>query len=295
MISGLHIELTNICTLKCPGCARTRFINQWPQHWKNHSLNIEQTMQFLDVDLDHRVINLCGVYGDPIYHPEFIEFVKRFKQRGAVLKITTNGSYKNQSWWQQLVECLTDQDIMIFSVDGVPENFTQYRVNADWASIQVGIETAVKSQAKTQWTYIPFAYNQTQIDSAQKLSQDLGMDVFFVSPSDRFDQDTDHLKPDQDLLGSRYPAQTQWKNGGTTQVNPKCQDDRHHYISATGHYSPCCFAADHRFYYKTPFGKNKKEYNISTTTLSQILKQPAVVEFYRTLDHHSVCQFNCPG
>jgi hypothetical protein len=53
--------------------------------------------------------------------------------------------------------------------------------------------------------------------------------------------------------------------------------------------------ADHRFYYKTPFGKNKKEYDISTTTLSQILKRPAVVEFYRTLDDHSVCQFNCPG
>ena len=88
MITGFHIEPTNICTLKCEGCARTRFIDQWPQHWHNHSLDIDQLLNFLDVDLSTKTIKLCGNYGDPIYHPDFINFVK-----------------KNQRNWSNVVYC----------------------------------------------------------------------------------------------------------------------------------------------------------------------------------------------
>jgi acyl transferase domain-containing protein len=59
-ITGFHIEPTNICTLKCAGCARTRFIDQWPQHWKNQNLSIDSLLQFLDIDLTNKKI-LIGV------------------------------------------------------------------------------------------------------------------------------------------------------------------------------------------------------------------------------------------
>ena len=134
MINGFHIELTNICTLKCSGCARTQFINIFPQHWKNHNINVNSLMNFLDCDLTNIDIILCGNYGDPIYHPDFHNIISQFKSRGAILKIVTNGSYKNKQWWEQTVEILTAQDTITFSVDGLPENFTTYRVNADWKS-----------------------------------------------------------------------------------------------------------------------------------------------------------------
>ena len=136
-IVGFHIELTNICTLKCAGCARTMFIDQWPQHWRNHSLDIEQLLKFLDCDLQGKILTLCGNYGDPIYHPDFLNIVSKFKQRGAVVDIITNGSYKKQEWWHELGTLLTDQDSVAFSVDGIPDNFTQYRVNANWPSIHI--------------------------------------------------------------------------------------------------------------------------------------------------------------
>ena len=117
-ITGFHIEPTNICTLKCSGCARTRFIDQWPQHWKNHSLDINELLTFIDINLVGMKITLCGNYGDPIYHPNFIELVTRLKARGAVISMVTNGSYKTQEWWEQLVSNLTSNDTITFSVDG---------------------------------------------------------------------------------------------------------------------------------------------------------------------------------
>jgi hypothetical protein len=52
--------------------------------------------------------------------------------------------------------------------------------------------------------------------------------------------------------------------------------------------------SDFRFYYKTTFGKNKKEYSIANTTLTDILGQPKVVEFYNTLNEQRGCQYFCP-
>jgi MoaA/NifB/PqqE/SkfB family radical SAM enzyme len=297
MIAGFHIEPTNICTLKCAGCASTRFIDQWPQHWSNHSLDIDQLLRFLDIDLSTKTINLCGNYGDPIYHPDFINFVKKLKVTGVTLSIVTNGSYKTKEWWQELTELLSPNDSITFSIDGIPENFTQYRKNANWASIQTGIEISAKSQCQTVWKYIPFSFNETSIDQANKLASDFGIDKFIVSPSDRYDEKTSMLMPSsKEFIGIRFQSQQQWKNNNNvTSVNPKCHIGNEHFITADGFYSPCCFLADHRFYYKTQFGKSKKQYDIRNVTLSELLASPRVVEFYTSLEQQSGCQYNCPA
>jgi len=295
-LTGFHIEPTNICTLKCPGCARTRFIDQWPQHWRNHNLDIDELLQFIDIDLTGKHIGLCGNYGDPIYHPDFIDFVSKLKNRGANISIHTNGSYKTQDWWETLVAQLTSSDIITFSVDGTPDNFTQYRVNADWDSIRVGMDVVANASCDSSWKYIPFSYNQQDIESVEQLSNSIGIKNFRVEPSDRFDEQTQALIPDLSLLGSRYIPQVEWKsNRHNSKVNPKCQSNKDHFITADGYYSPCCYLADHRFYYKTPFGKNKRQYDIRQRTLSEILQQPQTIEFYQTLDQQTGCQYNCPG
>lgn len=295
-ITGFHIEPTNICTLKCPGCARTRFIDQWPQHWRNHSLDITSLLRFLDIDLTGKRIALCGNYGDPIYHPEFIDFVTQLKSRGAIVSITTNGSYKTKAWWAELIAALTSQDTVNFSVDGTPENFTKYRINANWESIRAGMEVVANSPCDSSWKYIPFAFNQTDIDAVERLSQDIGIKKFFVQFSDRFDEQTQALVPDTSLMGPRYLAQAHWKSERSDlKVDPRCQNGRDHFITAEGYYSPCCHLADHRFYYKTIFGKNKRQFDIRQLTLSEILNQPQTVEFYQTLDQQIGCQYNCPA
>ena len=295
-VTGFHIEPTNICTLKCSGCARTRFIENWPQHWKNHSINIAELLKFIDIDLVGKKIMLCGNYGDPIYHPDFIELVTALKERGSDITIITNGSYKKQEWWEKLITKLTPQDTVMFSVDGTPENFTQYRVNADWESILTGMKVIASADCHSKWKYIPFSFNQRDIEEVKQLSNSIGIKEFCVEFSDRFDEQTEFLKPDTTLIGSRYVTQAQWKfNNTNLAVLPKCNQGQDHFITADGYYTPCCYLADHRFYYKTPFGKNKKQYNIRDHTFTKIMEQPQTINFYQKLDQQPGCQFNCPS
>lgn len=294
-VKGFHIEATNICTLKCAGCPRTQFIRQWPKHWQNHSVNIDHLMKFLDCDLTDKIVSLCGNYGDPIYHPEFIRLVHELKQRKSQIVITTNGSYKTVGWWNELCDRLDTTDSIMFSIDGLPDNFTKYRENADWESIQIGINTCVNRGIKTIWKFIPFAFNDTQIDQARAIATDMGAD-FLVEFSDRFDSHTEYLRPDTSLLGQRLKFQKQINQGSVVEVDPRCSRGQAHYIAATGHYAPCCNVADHRFYYKTMWGKDMNEYSIQNTTITEILARPKTLEFYQTITSspHRVCQFNCP-
>jgi MoaA/NifB/PqqE/SkfB family radical SAM enzyme len=294
-VEEFHVEPTNICTLKCPGCARTRFIDQWPQKWKNYNLDIDQLLKFLDIDLVDKKILLCGNYGDPVYHTDLINFVKKLKQRGPRLSIITNGSYKSHEWWQELTSFLENSDSITFSIDGTPENFINYRKNADWKSIQTGIEVSTRSKCQTVWKYIPFKYNQNDIEQVKNLSVELGIDQFEISYSDRFDEKTIEFFPDNTLLGKRYQSQQIWKSDRSiTDINPECQMGKYeNYVSADGYYSPCCYLADHRFYYKNIFGKNKKQYNIRNTTLSAIREKTEVIDFFNKLTDQSGCQYNC--
>lgn len=294
MVQGIHLEPTNLCTLKCPGCPRTRFINQWPQHWRNHSIDASILLRFLDIELSGIRIEMCGNYGDPIYHPDLAGLVRDLKHRGAMISIVTNGAHRKRSWWQELVQELSADDAVTFSIDGVPENFTQYRINGDWSTMQDAIEVCVQAPCKTVWKFIPFSYNENSIAQATQISQDLGIDQFLINRSARFDDQTMHFKPKEDLIGIQWNSQQNWKKTITTEkLTPECANGLTHFISADGHYMPCCYVGDHRFYYKNEFGKNRKQYSIADTTLSEILNRPPVADFYGTLIDHAVCQYNC--
>lgn len=293
--SGLHLEPTNICTLKCPGCPRTRFIDQWPTRWRNHSLDIDQLLEFLDVDLRGIPVSLCGNYGDPIYHPKFHEFIQGLKSRGSHLSIFTNGSYRDRSWWRRTQEILDTNDRIIFSIDGTPENFTEYRINGDWPSIKVAIEECVQGPASTTWKYIPFLFNQSNIDQVRDLSVSMGIDHFRLERSDRFDEKTQHLKPNDEWVNVEFQHKGNWqKTSSSAKISPKCiLKNTYHYISANGHYSSCCFVADHRFYYKNVFGKKQKEFSIAGRRFSDMIGSLDVMEFFHHIEDRDVCQFNC--
>lgn len=293
---GLHIEPTNICTLKCPGCERTRFLSQFgAKNWQNQIIDVDALMAFLDCDLNNASILLCGNSGDPIYHPDFHRLVQLLKSRGAVLEIVTNGSYKSAAWWSDLCDLLSTEDSVTFSIDGLPTNFDQYRINADWESIKTGIDAVVKSKSTAVWKYIPFKYNQDDVAAAQQLSKDFGMDRFSLEPSDRFDQQTEHYKPTIDFIGNRYHSQVLWRQHATNvSVDPACAKNQMHYVSAAGYYLPCCYIGDYRFYYKTSLWKFKEEYSIKNTTFTKILQGEYLTAFNKTLEQQPCCQFNCP-
>jgi MoaA/NifB/PqqE/SkfB family radical SAM enzyme len=273
----------------------------FPTKWKNENLNLQHLKSFLDIDIKEKTFALCGNYGDPIYYDQLFDVVDYLKEKQAIVEIVTNGSYRTKEWWEELASRLTSDDSVILSIDGLPENFTEYRINAEWKSILTGISVLANSPVKLVWKYIIFSYNQNNIKDAEELSKTLGFNEFSIIESDRFDGENDYLKPNMDELGSRGQQmilwKTQWKKKiEDVEISPKCKLNDQHFISAQGYYMPCCFVGSHKFYYKSEFYNNKEMYDISNTTISQILQLDRVIDFYNTLEDVKLnyCTFNCP-
>jgi pyruvate-formate lyase-activating enzyme len=298
-IKGFHLELTNICTLKCPRCSRTDFIEKFPNYWKNYSLNLNDLKSFIDIDINGLKFDLRGNYGDPIYHPNLIEFCQWIKENNGLISLHTNGSHKKPSWWEELASVLNEKDEIIFGIDGLPENFTNYRINADWNSIKNGIDIIADSKIKMTWKYIVFSYNENNIEQARALAETLKFNNFAVKLSDRWTDDSDKLKPTS-LIRDRYTVKKQFIDGmRDIEIDPECINNKvEHFITADGHYSPCCYIADHRFYYKTFWGKQKDQFSIKNNTITKLLGLHEIDIFNQNLIKndkkcYDVCRFNC--
>jgi len=288
-----HLELTNLCTLKCPGCHRTQLKNEGIK-WENHSIALDDLKQFIDIDISGKQINLCGTYGDALYHPDLINIVKWIKEQGACIQLTTNGGHKSKEFWASLAEQLDNDDEVIFSIDGTPDNFTEYRINGDWKTTLNGIHAIAASPAKMSWKYIVFNYNENDIAATDELAYSLGFDSFSTHLSNRY-TDEFNLKymPSEEYINTEeLEARDKVMANVDTAFTPKCQGESpafNYYISAEGYFTPCCLLADKRFYYDTKFCN--EAFNIRNTTFSKIMEMTE--EFYKFGNPTDGCRFFC--
>lgn len=287
----LHVEPTSRCTLACPRCERTTFIDKFGKdNFSIDDLNIDDFINFIDIELDQ--INFCGNLGDPIYHRDFLKLIKMSKPKCNSVSITTNGSRKNKNWWSELVSVLDEKDNITFSIDGTPNNFTEYRINGDWETIKTGIDICTNSKVRTTWKYIPFSFNEDNIKYVRNLSADLGIDIFKLDPSDRWEVN-DYLRPKENYIGPRDETQQKYKTSSIREfvIDPKCSNNKMHYVGADGLYAPCCYSKHYNFWYKSEWWKNKVK--IKHNSLTECIR--LFEDFYATIQDSKpdYCLFNC--
>jgi len=172
----VHLGLTTRCNLACPFCARTTEKNRWFGKG-NIDLDITHYKSFIALSKIETIL-LCGNYGDPIFYPHLFELLEYAKLHDIIIKMHTNGSGHNITWWKKLAEILTKKDRIFFSIDGIESNFTTYRIGAKWDKIleNINIINTVTNHPRLVWKYILFKYNEDTILDAVNIAKNLGMD-----------------------------------------------------------------------------------------------------------------------
>ena len=201
MKNSIHIELTNRCRISCPKCIRTILVKKG--ELKRQDLSIEACKKY--ADSFYESFMFCGTYGDPIYHPQFLDIVKLFKDKNKVVKIHTNGSGKTFEWWEKFFSMIKERDEVIFSVDGLRDTAGLYRVNMspeDHDQIIEVMKMTTKYKFRARWVFIPFKTNEHQISEAIKMADEIGI-TFELKKSSRWDGPHDPYLPiDKSLISS---------------------------------------------------------------------------------------------
>ena len=187
--SPLEIELTTKCTIGCPACPRNDPFDL-KENWDVGHLDTNLIKSFADDPTDREYI-FVGCYGDPIYHPDYIEIMKHYIDKGKQLSVHTNGSFKKQKWWDELASLNWSprNQIFTFSVDGLEDTNHLYRINSKWKSIIMGmtIMGALPKDRRPwlEWKYLVFPYNEHQVEEARELALGLGFNKFIPVTSER--------------------------------------------------------------------------------------------------------------
>ena len=186
--NSLEIELTTKCTLGCPACPRND-PGEKKADWDVGHLDTNIIKGFADTSADRNYL-FVGCYGDPIYHPDFIDIMRYYTDRNKRVTVHTNGSFKKQKWWDELSSLnWSHKQEFTFSVDGLEDTNHLYRIRADWESIMRGMKTMGSlpkaRKPRLQWKMLVFPYNEHQVPEARQLASDLGIGLFHPVTSER--------------------------------------------------------------------------------------------------------------
>lgn len=218
---------------------------------------MDSLMKFLDCGGGRKIDTflLCGDYGDPIYYPQLLDFIRKFRD-SKKFYITTNGSYKNANFWQELRGLLTADDKIIFSIDGLEDTNHNYRVNSDWASIMTGLDIMATGPAPVIWKTLLFNYTHNVLDEIKAFAENKGAE-FVTQPTHRFDN-CEHLTPSHDAMETYYEYKVSFSSPDTVIINPGCLKEK--IITCDGVFYPCDFIRNPKTLYKSQLWKQKSRW-----------------------------------
>jgi MoaA/NifB/PqqE/SkfB family radical SAM enzyme len=178
MIKKVELEITSDCNAACPGCART--LNS--DLLQINSFSFEDLKRiFPSQDYTGVEFKFCGVLGDPIVNPDFLDMVEYLTDLGGYCEVSTNGGYNTADWWRKLGAIAAKHSGLVhvhFCIDGHKETNHMYRVNTKWNIVERNIaafaETAPEHNAT--WVYIVFDHNEHELETAKTHATVLGFD-----------------------------------------------------------------------------------------------------------------------
>lgn len=254
-IRELHVEVSTLCNAACPMCARN-------DHGYGSKVDLvhwgveDHLLVFTPELVNLSSVYFCGSHGDPLTHPNLLSVIEHCKRNNIQVNIYTNGSLRSLSWWKDFLKLLTENDKIIFGIDGLKTNHL-YRQNTDIDKILERLSMSCKSLAKTQWDFIPFEHNEHELEECKKLSNIMGVDFFRLRKTARFKRNEYQVKNPQTGSNShvlrppvklelRHPNFNRLQEISTTQIteyNINCvyKNNNRMYVNSRLTVLPCSY------------------------------------------------------
>jgi MoaA/NifB/PqqE/SkfB family radical SAM enzyme len=285
-IKSLHLEITSKCNARCPMCLRTICGGKNNPVLPLVELSLEEITQCIPVDFVKQLnkMYMCGNYGDPIVAKDTLEVFQYFRNLNSDIQLDmfTNGSAKNEDWWESLAKTI---NLVHFSIDGLEDTNHLYRKGTHFPTIIKNIESYIGAGGVAVWDFLVFRHNEHQIDEAKKLSESLGFKKFNLKKTGRFFSNTKMEAKNKQVVYDRngeidyylemptleiYQNQALLKEAelvkkygsletylNQTEVHCKVAKEKSIYLSAVGHLFPCCWTANQLYPWYYP---EKKSY-----------------------------------
>lgn len=186
----VHLEITQRCQAACPMCDRNENGGKDNKHMTNAELSLDDCKKIFEPDFIKQLnaMYMCGNLGDPIIATDTLEVFRYFRTHNPQMRLSmnTNGGARDSSWWTELANIFGTNGYVIFSVDGLEDTNHIYRQNVNWCIVENSMKSFINAGGKARWDYLIFDHNQHQVDEAEQLSKEWGVEKFIKKKTGRF-------------------------------------------------------------------------------------------------------------
>jgi len=172
-VKEVELELTGWCNLKCPMCS-FNFLDENNRLKKQPS--ISDLIQFLDNFTDLESVLLIGEYSEPAAYKDIFTLIDYLNTRDIKIKISTNGSLFDVSWWKQLSAALKPKDQAVFAIDGhTQELHEQYRAGSSLEKVVENLQAFIDVNKKHDAVQtVHFDYNDAYMNDIKQFVKQTG-------------------------------------------------------------------------------------------------------------------------
>lgn len=191
-IRVVHLEITQKCNASCPMCDRNENGGTINQHIRNNlaELSLEDCKTIFEPDFIRQLntMYMCGNLGDPISALDTLEVFRYFREHNPNmwLSMNTNAGARSAEWWRELAGVIGRKGAVIFSVDGLENTNHLYRQGVHWDIVERNMKAFIDAGGRARWDYIIFEHSEVDVDRAEALAKEWGVEKFIRKKTGRF-------------------------------------------------------------------------------------------------------------
>jgi molybdenum cofactor biosynthesis enzyme MoaA len=297
----VHVEASSRCNSHCPMCSRFTADGFIQPGLVEGDLTSDVfyklfTLEFTS-QLEH--VYFSGVYGDPCLNKLLPEFVNYLMDNGCrSISIDTNGGYRDTDWWASMAR---DNVMINFALDGTDnEALGKYRMGVKFDKVFDNIQAFISAGGVAQWNFIVFEHNEHQVETAKKLSNQIGA-KFRLKVTQKFNNKRDYkvMKEGKQVFTLQPPKDSAYRhsNVGSEEHTPitlfnfeiknykklnenkvtcKSLERQEVFLSASGLLFPCCYIGTYTHDSPGSWQFNKlydiKDFDLNNNSVEQVLE-----------------------
>jgi len=197
-IDTVEFDLNTVCNSYCPPCHRYTvqdgelYHNPYVKLGVNLELDVIEKVFSNDRLSDDCFVDLVGLVGEPIAHPNFMEIIDIiYKHRpNAAINLHTNGGLRTEKMFYDLGKKFNKHSWIKFSLDGLEDTNGIYRIGVDYNKVVANMRAFIDGGGRAIWKFVTFKWNEHQVEQAKALSEEYGCENF-QQDWDVNDQDID--------------------------------------------------------------------------------------------------------
>jgi len=251
-IDTVEFDLNTVCNSYCPPCHRYTvqdgelYHNPYVKLGVNLELDVIEKVFSNDRLSDDCFVDLVGLVGEPIAHPNFMEIIDIiYKHRpNAAINLHTNGGLRTEKMFYDLGKKFNKHSWIKFSLDGLEDTNGIYRIGVDYNKVVANMRAFIDGGGRAIWKFVTFKWNEHQVEQAKALSEEYGCENF-QQDWDVNDQDIDTFMAAANTkinkkVASRVADFIEVPKNRSRKIKDRCFSYKKIYVNAHGYVIPCC-------------------------------------------------------